>query len=77
MVYKLVETADVFVQNFRQGVAERLGLGYDTLREINPKLIYGSASGYGPEGPDSHLPSIRRLRPGSQRPYDVRDARRR
>ena len=58
LVYKLVETADVFVQNFRQGVAERLGLGYDTLREMNPKLIYGSASGYGPEGPDSHLPSF-------------------
>ena len=58
IVYKLVEKADVFVQNFRKGVAERLGLGYDTLREINPMLVYGSASGYGPEGPDSHLPSF-------------------
>ena len=58
IVYKLVEKADVFVQNFRKGVAERLGMGYDTLREINPMLIYGSASGYGPEGPDSHLPSF-------------------
>ena len=55
-VYKLVERSDVFLQNFRKGVAERLGMGYDTLREINPLLIYGSASGYGPNGPDSHLP---------------------
>ena len=58
IAYKLVESADVFVQNFRQGVAERLGMGYDTLHEINPNLIYGSANGYGPKGPDSHLPSF-------------------
>ena len=53
-----MESADVFVQNFRKGVAERLGLGYETLREINPMLVYGSASGYGPEGPDAYLPSF-------------------
>ena len=58
IIHKMVETADVFVQNFRKGVADRLGMGYDTLREINPMLVYGSASGYGPEGPDSHLPSF-------------------
>ena len=58
VLYKLVEKTDVFVQNFRQGVAERLGMGYDTLKEINPMLVYGSASGYGPKGPDSHLPSF-------------------
>ena len=58
IIYKLVEDADVFVQNYRQGVAERLGVGYDTLREINPMLVYGSANGYGPAGPDSHLPSF-------------------
>ena len=58
IIYKLVENADVFVQNFRQGVAERLGIGYDTLHEINPLLVYGSASGYGPNGPDSALPSF-------------------
>ena len=51
IIYKLVENADVFVQNYRQGVAERLGVGYDTLREINPMLVYGSANGYGPAGP--------------------------
>ncbi len=58
IIYKLVKEADVFVQNYRQGVAERLGVGYDTLHEINPMLVYGSANGYGPEGPDSHLPSF-------------------
>ena len=57
-VHKLVEKSDVFVQNFRKGVAERLGMDYDTLRKINPKLVYGSASGYGPEGPDAYLPSF-------------------
>ena len=57
-VYKLVEKSDVFVQNFRKGVAERLNMDYDTLREINPMLVYGSASGYGPEGPDAYLPSF-------------------
>jgi crotonobetainyl-CoA:carnitine CoA-transferase CaiB-like acyl-CoA transferase len=58
IIYKLVEKADVFVQNFRKGVAERLGMGYETLHEINPMLVYGSGSGYGPKGPDSHLPSF-------------------
>lgn len=58
VVYRLVEGADVFVQNYRQGVAERLGVGYEDLRVVNPMLVYGSASGYGPEGPDSHLPSF-------------------
>jgi crotonobetainyl-CoA:carnitine CoA-transferase CaiB-like acyl-CoA transferase len=47
----LVEQADVLIQNFRQGTAERLGLGYEALREINPGLIYCTISGYGPTGP--------------------------
>lgn len=58
IIYELVKKSDVFVQNFRQGVAERLGLGYESLSEINPMLVYGSANGYGPKGPDSHLPSF-------------------
>ena len=61
VVRALVEKADVFVQNYRKGVAERVGLGYSTLREINPKLIYASATGYGPEGPDSEEPSFDHL----------------
>ncbi|HAL48140.1 MAG: CoA transferase [SAR202 cluster bacterium] len=58
IVYRLVEQADVFIENFRQGVPERLGMDYETLKKINPKLIYGSASGYGPKGPDSDKPSL-------------------
>ena len=61
IVYKLVAGADVFVQNFRKGVAERLGLGYDTLRAHNERLIYANATGYGPEGPDSGDPSFDQL----------------
>jgi crotonobetainyl-CoA:carnitine CoA-transferase CaiB-like acyl-CoA transferase len=58
IVHRLVEHADVFVQNFRQGVAERLGLDAGTLRAWNPRLVYASATGYGPDGPDSGLPSF-------------------
>ncbi|MCH8827440.1 MAG: CoA transferase [Chloroflexi bacterium] len=58
IVLKMVEDADVFVQNFRKGVAERLGLSYEVLREINPRLIYASATGYGPRGPDAGMPAL-------------------
>lgn len=50
---KLVEKADVLVENFRPGTMEKLGLGYDVLKEINPKLIYAASSGYGHTGPYS------------------------
>ena len=53
-ILKLVEAADVFVQNFRQGVMERLGLGYEDLKARNSGIIYASASGYGPKGPHRH-----------------------
>ncbi|MBM6575954.1 CoA transferase [Microvirga sp. SRT01] len=49
--YALVKTADVVVENGRPGVADRLGIGYDTLRALNPRLIYASISGFGPGGP--------------------------
>ncbi len=58
IVYGLVAKSDIFVQNFRKGVAGRLGLDYATLKAHNPKLIYASATGYGPEGPDSDQPSF-------------------
>ncbi len=58
IVYKLVEKSDVFVQNFRKGVADRLGLGYEKFKQRNPKIIYASATGYGPNGPDSAEPSF-------------------
>ena len=58
IVQRLAEHADVFVQNFRKGVAARLGLEASTLRARNPRLIYASASGYGPEGEESGTPSF-------------------
>src|SRR5206468_1843263 len=58
IVQRLAERADVFVQNFRKGVAGRLGLDAPTLRARNPRLVYASASGYGPEGPESGAPSF-------------------
>jgi crotonobetainyl-CoA:carnitine CoA-transferase CaiB-like acyl-CoA transferase len=61
VVYGLVAKSDVFVQNFRKGVAARLGLDYATLAAHNPKLVYASASGYGPHGPDSGEPSFDHL----------------
>jgi crotonobetainyl-CoA:carnitine CoA-transferase CaiB-like acyl-CoA transferase len=55
---RLADGADVFVQNFRKGVAARLGLDAATLRARNPRLVYASATGYGPLGPDSGDPSF-------------------
>jgi crotonobetainyl-CoA:carnitine CoA-transferase CaiB-like acyl-CoA transferase len=51
VVRKLIESADVLVHNFRVGVMEKLGFGYEAAREINPRLIYASSSGWGDEGP--------------------------
>lgn len=54
VVYRLVRDADVVVSNFRSGVMERIGFGYERLREINPKLIWASGTGFGDKGPYSH-----------------------
>ena len=53
---KLVAKADIFGQNFRPGAAEKNGFGYDELRQVNPRLVYVSVSGYGPKGPHADLP---------------------
>jgi crotonobetainyl-CoA:carnitine CoA-transferase CaiB-like acyl-CoA transferase len=54
--HELIRTADVFIQNFRPGVAEKLGAGEDALRQINPSLVYCAISGLGNTGPASHRP---------------------
>jgi crotonobetainyl-CoA:carnitine CoA-transferase CaiB-like acyl-CoA transferase len=56
--YRLVEGADVVVQNFRPGVNNRLRIDYETLSGINPRLIYCSASGFGLKGPDAENPAL-------------------
>jgi CoA:oxalate CoA-transferase len=53
----LVRRGDVLVENFRPGTLERLGLGYEQLRELNPRLIYAAVSGFGHTGPWSHKPA--------------------
>ena len=53
--FRLVETADVLVENFRAGVTERLGIDYPKLREKNPRLIHCAITGYGSTVPDSRL----------------------
>ncbi|WP_299957365.1 CoA transferase [uncultured Roseobacter sp.] len=53
-VLDLVRTADVVVDNFRAGVMDRLGFGYDALSQVNPRIICASGTGYGPTGPYSH-----------------------
>ncbi len=55
-IKKLVETADVFIQNFRPGVVDRLGIGEAELRKIKPDLVYVSMSGWGENGPLAHKP---------------------
>jgi len=54
LLHKLTDSADVFVENYRPGALDRLGLGYRTLAERNPGLVYCSVSAYGHTGPDSH-----------------------
>ncbi|HZT87666.1 MAG TPA: CaiB/BaiF CoA-transferase family protein [Stellaceae bacterium] len=56
ILHRLVARADIFGQNFRPGAAEKNGFGYDELRRVNPRLVYVSISGYGPKGPNAHLP---------------------
>jgi len=55
-VKKLISQADIVTQNFRPGVIERIGLDYETVKKINPKIVYGSITGYGNKGPWKDLP---------------------
>ena len=55
-VKKLISKADIITQNFRPGVIERIGLDYEKAKKINPKIVYGSITGYGDKGPWKDLP---------------------
>ena len=56
--YELVKTSDVLLENYRPGVTKRLGIDYETLKAINPRLIYASISGFGQTGPWSQRPGF-------------------
>jgi CoA:oxalate CoA-transferase len=58
IIHKLVSQSDVFMENFRPGVMDRLGLGYDALTKINPNLIYASLTAFGRNGPFKHKPGF-------------------
>ncbi len=58
IVFQLAERVDVVTENFRTGVMDRLGLGYEALRERNPRIIYAMNSGFGPVGAMAGLPSF-------------------
>lgn len=53
---KLIASADVVAENFRPGIMDKLGLGYDVLQSLNPNVIYAAASGFGPDGPYVNRP---------------------
>ncbi|MBN9598393.1 MAG: CoA transferase [Afipia sp.] len=62
--YRMVEKADVVVENFRPDVKTRLGIDYETLRKINPRLVYASISGFGQDGPYAKRPGFDQIAQG-------------
>ncbi len=64
IIHKLVQNADVVVENFRPDVKTRLGIDYETLSRINPRLVYGSISGFGQDGPYRDRPGYDQIAQG-------------
>ena len=58
ILLQLIDSADVLIENFRPGTIERLGLGYETVKARNPKIIMASISGFGQTGPYAHRPAL-------------------
>ena len=58
LLRKMVGRADILVENFAPGVMDRLGVGYESLSRINPRLVYGAGSGYGRSGPKKDFPAM-------------------
>jgi formyl-CoA transferase len=56
LIKELVKTSDVFIENFTPGLAQKFGLGYETLKQINPRLVYASITAYGQDGPYKDRP---------------------
>ena len=62
--FKLAEHADVVVENYRSDVKHRLGIDYDTVAKVNPRIVYGSISGFGQTGPDATRPGVDQIAQG-------------
>ena len=60
----MIKNADVLIENFRPNVKKKLGIEYETLKIINPRLIYASISGFGQTGPYSSLPGFDQVAQG-------------
>lgn len=58
IIFELVKMADVFIENLSAGLVDAMGIGYETVKKVNPKIIYVSCSGYGQYGPLSRMPSF-------------------
>jgi formyl-CoA transferase len=58
LVYRLLQQVDIFIENFSPGVIERLGFAYETVREINPRIIYAQIKGFGADGPYGKFPAF-------------------
>ena len=56
MVKKLIRRSDVMIENFRPGVMKKIGLDYETVKSINPRMVYGTVTGYGATGPWNKKP---------------------
>ncbi|HUY39159.1 MAG TPA: CoA transferase [Candidatus Binataceae bacterium] len=64
ILFKLIKDADVVVENFRPDVKHRLGIDYEALSKINPRLVYGSISGFGQDGPYASRPGVDQIAQG-------------
>ena len=64
VLYKMVRESDILLENYRPAVKDRLGIDYQTLRKINPRIIYGSMSGFGQEGPYRERPGVDQIAQG-------------
>src|SRR2546428_7206225 len=71
---RLAARADVVLENWRPGAAARLGLGYDDVRRLNPRVVYCSISGFGQTGPYASRGGVGRDRPGLSGPHAVHRA---
>ena len=72
VLHRLVKDTDILVENNRPGVMKRLNCGYDTLKEINPQLIYCACSGFGQDGPYVDLPAHDELHRYRRSPFTGR-----